>query len=104
MIRANLEALALTGAEVRQERVERFAVAAPSVPAYDICFADPPYAADAHQLASLLGAVGERWLAPDAVVVVERASRDRTWTWPAGLSAVRSRRYGDTTLWYGRRS
>ena len=104
VIRTNVETLALTGVEVRNERVERFAAAVPAGPAYDICFADPPYAEDASQLAIVIGAVAERWLDPSAVVVVERSSRDPDWTWPPGLSGVRSRRYGDTTLWYGRRS
>jgi 16S rRNA G966 N2-methylase RsmD len=44
------------------------------------------------------------WLAADAVVVVERSSRSGPVEWVAGLTADRSRRYGETTLWYGRRS
>jgi 16S rRNA (guanine966-N2)-methyltransferase len=104
VIRANLVALELAGGAVRHERVERFVSAQPDGAAYDVCFADPPYADDATRVANNLAAVSERWLTADAVVVVERSSKDPDWAWPAGFSTVRSRRYGDATLWYGRRS
>ena len=41
------------------------------------------------------------WLAPTAVVVVERATRGGAFTWPPGLVALREKAYGGTTLWYG---
>jgi 16S rRNA (guanine966-N2)-methyltransferase len=104
VIRANLAALDLAQGEVRPQRVEKVVSAAPTGAAYDICFADPPYSEDASGLASNLAALTEEWLRDDAVVVVERSSRDPEWVWPAGLSPVRSRRYGEATLWYGRRS
>jgi 16S rRNA (guanine966-N2)-methyltransferase len=34
------------------------------------------------------------------MVVVERSSRSPEPTWPEGLAASRSKRYGETTLWY----
>jgi len=34
---------------------------------------------------------------------VERSSREAEWLWPAPLQALRVRRYGSGTLWYGRR-
>ena len=56
-------------------------------------------------LATVLQALAEHgWFAPDAVIVVERASRDPEWMWPTPLVPVRSRRYGEGTLWYGRAS
>ena len=42
--------------------------------------------------------------APDAVVILERSSRGDPLSWVDGITADRSRRYGETTLWYGRRS
>ena len=41
------------------------------------------------------------WLAPGAVVAVERATRSGPLTWPGGLEPDRSRIYGEATLWYG---
>jgi 16S rRNA (guanine966-N2)-methyltransferase len=35
--------------------------------------------------------------------VVERDTRGAAVTWPHGIEEDRSRRYGDSTLWYGRR-
>jgi 16S rRNA (guanine966-N2)-methyltransferase len=104
MIRANLETLGLSHARVCHQRVERFAATPPDVAAYDICFADPPYAVDRARLIKNLAALADHVLAPDAVVVVERSTKDAGWTWPPGLTEVHSRKYGDTTLWYGRRS
>ena len=45
---------------------------------------------------------GHGWLAPGALVVVERATRSGPLTWPAGYTADRARTYGEATLWYGR--
>ena len=43
------------------------------------------------------------WLADDAVVVVERATRGGALDVAGGLRGrLRSRRYGEATLWYGR--
>jgi 16S rRNA (guanine966-N2)-methyltransferase len=43
------------------------------------------------------------WLAEGAVVVVERSLRSAEPRWPAGVTPLRHRRYGDGVLWYGRR-
>jgi 16S rRNA (guanine966-N2)-methyltransferase len=44
------------------------------------------------------------WLAPNAVVVFERSTRAPSLTWVDGITSDRGKRYGETTLWYGRRS
>jgi 16S rRNA (guanine966-N2)-methyltransferase len=73
----------------------------PSAP-YDIVFSDPPYPLDEESLARDLASLdGQGWLVPGAMVVVERSSRSPRPAWPAGIEAERSRRYGETTLWYG---
>ncbi|HEY8471306.1 MAG TPA: 16S rRNA (guanine(966)-N(2))-methyltransferase RsmD [Natronosporangium sp.] len=74
-------------------------------PPYDIVFADPPYELPDHQLAAVQQALlTHGWLAPDAIVVIERATRSPALQWVEPLTGVRTRRYGETTLWYGRRS
>ena len=50
---------------------------------------------------AFLAALTQGWLAPDAVVMVERATRGGEFSWPPGLVALRQRAYGATTLWYG---
>jgi 16S rRNA (guanine966-N2)-methyltransferase len=71
---------------------------------YDVVFADPPYAMPDDQLVTLQQAlVGGGWLAPGAVVAIERATRSGPLPWVDPLTELRTRRYGETTLWYGRR-
>jgi 16S rRNA (guanine966-N2)-methyltransferase len=72
---------------------------------YDVVFADPPYEVDDKEMTAVQQALVDfGWLAPDAVVVLERARRSGEPTWVDEIIPDRSRRYGETTLWYGRRS
>jgi 16S rRNA (guanine966-N2)-methyltransferase len=104
VIRANIDAVGLPGARLVTDRVER--MLARGLPAgaepYDFVFADPPYAVpDDEVTAVLAGLASGGWLAPGALVIVERASRSAPLSWPGGFEPGRSRRYGDATLWYG---
>ena len=111
VIRENIEAIGLPGAVLAAGTVERVLARGPA-PAggqdsadrdrYDVVFADPPYAlADAavSRVLSMLAGLG--WLAPDALVIVERATRSGPLNWPEGFVADRARRYGEATFWYG---
>lgn len=100
-IRANLEALGFA-ADVRQAPVARALAGSPDR-SYDVVFADPPYSLGADELRAAIDAVAARWLAAGGVAVVERSSREPDWSWPGGVEAVKSRRYGEAALWYGRR-
>jgi 16S rRNA (guanine966-N2)-methyltransferase len=76
----------------------------PAAP-YDVAFLDPPYPLGEEGLAGDLAALcAHAWLVPGAMVVVERSTRSPEPTWPAGIEVERSRRYGETTLWYGHAS
>lgn len=101
-IRANVAALGLAGAHLHAVTVRRYCARAPDGPPVDVVFADPPYDLPPADLAKALGLLVER-LAPGALVVVERSSRDPDWLWPPPLEALRVRRYGAGTLWYGHR-
>jgi 16S rRNA (guanine966-N2)-methyltransferase len=102
VVRGNVTALGLDGAQVRADRVERVVTAAATAP-YDVVFLDPPYdMPDATVLGVLADLRDNGWLSEQALVVVERASRDGAWRWPDGFAADRDRRYGEATLWYGR--
>jgi 16S rRNA (guanine966-N2)-methyltransferase len=106
VIRDNIVALRVgAAARLVTGKVAQVVAAPPDAGPYDIVFADPPYAvtdAELSEMQEMLLANG--WLAPDAVVIVERATRGGALTWVDGITAERSRRYGETTLWYGRRS
>ena len=106
VIRENIEAIGLPGAAVIADRVERVLARgpdqAPAAGRYDVVFADPPYAtadAEVSRMLSLLA--GEGWLAPGALVIVERATRSGPARWPDGFVPDRARKYGEATFWYG---
>jgi 16S rRNA (guanine966-N2)-methyltransferase len=102
VIRANIEALRLPGARLIADRVERVLARGPGGHPRDLVFADPPYATPDAEVQRVLGALRDHgWLAPGALVVVERATRSGRLTWPAGYTPERCRGYGEATLWYG---
>ncbi len=124
VIRDNIVTLGV-GARARlvTGKVSQVLAAPPEGGAFDVVFADPPYTLPDDELAEMQRAlVGNGWLAEDAVVVIERSTRSAVrgrptlqggpgtlsagggMTWAEGITADRSRRYGETTLWYGRRS
>ena len=73
----------------------------PAAP-YDVAFLDPPYPlGDAAVGADLEALATLDWLVPGALVVVERSARSAEPVWPDGFTDVRSKKYGETMLWYG---
>ncbi|WP_410536233.1 16S rRNA (guanine(966)-N(2))-methyltransferase RsmD [Streptomyces sp. KL2] len=102
-IRQNVRGLGLPGAEVRAGRAEQVIRAqAPGEP-YDAVFLDPPYAVGDGELREILLTLrAGGWLAGGALATVERSTRGGEFRWPAGFEGLRSRRYGEGTLWYGR--
>jgi 16S rRNA (guanine966-N2)-methyltransferase len=99
-LRRSVSDLALPGVEVVADRVERL-LAGPPPRTFDVVFVDPPYRDPVDEVLALLADFG--WLASEATVVVERATKSAAPRWPAGWAENRARRYGDSTLWYGRR-
>jgi 16S rRNA (guanine(966)-N(2))-methyltransferase RsmD len=106
VIRENIALLkADTVARLAPSRVERILAAGPLGEPYDVVVADPPYPTGEAEITEMLGLLVEHaWLAPEASVIVERSRRSPEPEWVPGITAERSRRYGDTVLWYGRPS
>lgn len=101
VIRDNIEAIGLPGAELIIDRVERLIGQEPGQGPYDVVFADPPYARPDTAITAMLNDLAEHgWLAPGALVIVERATRSGPLNWPAGFEPDRARRYGEATFWY----
>jgi len=101
LIQANLRVLGFTRVEVLTSSVGRLLTGPPRAP-YDVVFLDPPYPLEDAAVGSDLRALVEQgWLAGGAVVVVERSARSPAPAWPDQMTATRSRKYGETTLWYG---
>ncbi|WP_091449510.1 16S rRNA (guanine(966)-N(2))-methyltransferase RsmD [Actinokineospora iranica] len=98
VLRGNAAALGMAGADVRAAKVDKVLATTPDAP-YDVVFADPPYAlGDAELTAVLTALVGNGWTAPGTTVVVERGARSGEPDWPAPLTPVRTRKYGETQL------
>jgi 16S rRNA (guanine966-N2)-methyltransferase len=104
VIRQNVQAVGLPGATVAIDKVERLLTRTGDGQddAYDLVIADPPYAVTDEAVRHVLGLLRDGcWLAKDALVVVERATRSGPFDWPPGFDAGKSRRYGEATFWYG---
>jgi 16S rRNA (guanine966-N2)-methyltransferase len=95
VLRQNVEDLGLPATVVDAD-VTRF-LSRPPTP-YGLVLADPPYAEETDLTAVL------PWVEDGGIVVLERASRGGAPEPPEGLVEERSRRYGEATLWYFRRS
>ncbi len=111
VIRQNIDAIGLPGAAVIADRVERVLARGPEGPdqaqspaggRYDVVFADPPYAMADEDVTRMLARLADgEWLAPGALVIVERATRSGPVRWPDGFVPDRARKYGEATFWYG---
>ncbi len=102
-IRDNIRTLGLPGAEFRAGRAEQIAAAVAAGDPYDLVFLDPPYAVGHDDLREILLTLrSQGWLTGDALVTVERSTRSGAFPWPEGFEPLRSRKYGEGTLWYGR--
>lgn len=96
---ARTVARAVPGATVRVHRLSADAFLQSTTLRFDLVFLDPPYDLDDTALAQTLAAVGDA--AEDgALVIVERAARSTEPVVPGALAPLRSKRYGDTALWW----
>lgn len=103
VIKSNAAAVGCSAARVVTASVRTVLSEAAVDQPYDVVFADPPYAQASDRVAADLQVLVERgWLAEDAAVVVERATRAGPVPWPGGLVAERVRTYGETALWAAR--
>jgi 16S rRNA (guanine966-N2)-methyltransferase len=96
--RRNVAALGMR-ATVILSSVQKFMVGRTPA-AQDVVLIDPPYGIGEDVIAEVLTRLaGDGWLAPGAVVVLERSSRGVEPRWPAGLLREGVRRYGETVIW-----
>ncbi len=99
LIERNAASVGLPMVSVWADQTERALQRGPDMGAYDLVMADPPYGVDEDAIADMLAALmTHEWLSAEAVVVLERSSRSPHPRWPAGLSAMRSKKYGETML------
>ena len=98
----NIRSLGLSGVSAVTAKAATFLAGPAGTPA-DLVLIDPPYELSEEELTAILTALirnEDPWLAPRAVVVVERSTRSPEPTWPAGLERFADKRYGETTIWF----
>ncbi|HLS26738.1 MAG TPA: 16S rRNA (guanine(966)-N(2))-methyltransferase RsmD [Beutenbergiaceae bacterium] len=78
--------------------VERYLQRSQPQQGFDLALMDPPY--EVTDLEEVLTALGAGWLAPGALVVVERSLRAPDLAWPSPLDEVETRRYGQSAFWF----
>ncbi|MCW2515838.1 MAG: putative methyltransferase [Mycobacterium sp.] len=101
VIADNAAALGARGAVVRCASVSSVLAAGADRRA-DLVFADPPYEVPSADVEAVLSALADHgWLAPGALVVVERSASSPSLVWPHGWAVGKERRYGDTRLEFG---
>jgi 16S rRNA (guanine966-N2)-methyltransferase len=104
LISRNAAMLGFARADVVAQSVGAALRKSPAAP-YDVVFLDPPYPLHGDEVTAVLAAlVDGHWLVPGALVVAERSSRGPALDWPEGLVGERSKKYGETMLWYGHRA
>ena len=98
----NIRSLGLSGVSAVTAKAATFLAGPAGTPA-DLVLIDPPYELSEEELAAILIPLvrsEDPWLAPRAVVVVERSTRSPEPTWPEGLGRFADKRYGETTIWF----
>ena len=101
-LRSIRENLGVLGDEVAVDVVARdvgrFLAGGPPADAFDLVFVDPPYSTPDEEITELLAQLTRPgWLAPEAIVSVERPHRNPVVA-PPGLSCGWERTFGDTLL------
>lgn len=103
VMRSNVDAVGLPGASI--ERCSTGDYLGGDARPFDLVLLDPPYDLDDGAVEAVLQALTAGWLAPGAVVVVERGSQSRGLRWPTGFGQQWERRFGGThvvrAVWYG---
>lgn len=100
VLRKNVATVGLPGAKVIVAKVERI-LRTPPQRRFDLVLLDPPYPLTNAALDTVLATVVTDWAAVDALIVVERFTRSAPPQWPPGITPIRSRTYGETTLHVG---
>ena len=95
-IRRNVEALGLTGTTKIWRRDATKLGPAGTISPFDIIFCDPPYGKDLGGQA-LAAAVDGGWTTDDTIAVLEERAGTAP-AWPAPLTEIDRRRYGETEI------
>ena len=96
VIKRNIAELGVSQGRARVHAIPVDRFVGKLVDGFDLAFLDPPYKVSTDEVAAVVSV-----LPPGGLIVVERPTRE-AFAWPGTRSGLRERRYGETTLWYGR--
>ncbi len=103
VIAGNIAAVGLPGVHLERRAAQDYLDGSPQE--FDLVLMDPPYSESDQSVAAILRSLAAGWLAPEAVVVVERGSASAGLQWPPGFGEPWNRRFGGThvlrRVWYG---
>jgi 16S rRNA (guanine966-N2)-methyltransferase len=103
VIESNVAAVGLPGALIERRTVASYLGGGPTGP-FDVIFADPPYALPGGEVDAVLAILAQDgWSLAGTEVVLERPARSAGPVWPEPLVMIKQKRYGESSLWYGRR-
>jgi 16S rRNA (guanine966-N2)-methyltransferase len=90
---------AVPACTIRVHRSSAAGYVGASANTWDLVFIDPPYDLANDAVVAVLVLLLPR-LSPDAVVAVERASRDAEPVWPEGYGVLAPKDYGETRIYW----
>lgn len=101
VIEKNIAAIqpSVSDCTMRSHRVSAIAYLESSAAEWDLVFIDPPYDQGNAVLEKVLDLLLPR-LSADALVAVERATRDAKPNWPSGYEVLMPKSYGETTVYW----
>ena len=103
-IKENMSTLKIRNARVQGGELFSHLISDLPENTFDVVFADPPYNLADDKITLMLEALSNRgWLAPDALIVVER-DKYSDFMWPHEYTNISQRTYGDTVVSYARYS
>lgn len=85
--------------DMRAHRVSVTAFLESASAEWDLVFLDPPYDQGNSVVEKTIELLAPR-LSPDALVAVERSSRDPEPSWPSGFEVLTPKTYGETTVYW----
>jgi 16S rRNA (guanine966-N2)-methyltransferase len=107
VIEANISALQASLSHRPELRLVRKTVEAfaktPAGGPFELVFLDPPYELETATLEKLVAMLVPQ-LSAGSLVIIERSARSAPVVWPVGLLAEESKTYGDTVLYFARKS
>ena len=98
-VRAALDGQPSLEFSVHRQSAQTFLEELPGDAAWDVAFVDPPYDFSTARLIDLIDALSHH-VVDDGLIMVERSTRDGEPAWPATVRVYKSKKYGETTLWW----